>query len=193
MKNIKNCLVTISIVSWNNEETIKDCIKSILNQTYSNFELIIVDNKSHDRTIPIIKKIEDQRIKIHVMHKNTGYCGGHNYSVAISKGKYLLLVNPDITMKSNYLQNAITFMNKNASVGTLAGLLLQDKSNNPLIDSAGMLFSKDRRFKLRFNNKHLSEVRIIEGFVPGVDGALPFYRSSMIKDISINGKFFDKQ
>ena len=61
--NIKKKLVSILVNNYNNEKYIKNCINSCLDQTYKNIEVIIYDDNSSDRSISIIDKFKDKRIK----------------------------------------------------------------------------------------------------------------------------------
>ena len=61
--NIKKKLVSILVNNYNNEKYIKNCINSCLDQTYKNIEVIIYDDNSSDRSISIIDKLKDKRIK----------------------------------------------------------------------------------------------------------------------------------
>ena len=64
-------------VSYNSEKTILDSINSVLSQTYTDFELIIIDGSSSDKTLEIIKQFEDQRIKL-ISEPDKGIYDGMN-------------------------------------------------------------------------------------------------------------------
>ena len=68
-------LVSVCIPAYNNAEYIKDTIDSILNQTYQNIELVIVDDNSKDNTYELIQGIGDERIKLYHNDKNLGMSG----------------------------------------------------------------------------------------------------------------------
>src|SRR5689334_9629296 len=109
--------LTISIVTWNSAETILTCIQSVLGQSFSNFELLIVDNNSQDRTCALIETIVDERIRFFKKKENTGFCGGHNFSISNSESEFVLLVNPDVILKKNYIERAISKFEKSDSIG----------------------------------------------------------------------------
>ena len=85
MKN----LVSIIVPIYNSEVTIERCIKSIINQTYYNIEIILIDDGSTDNTSLICKKYQaiDERI-VYIKKENTGVSNTRNYGLNISKGKY---------------------------------------------------------------------------------------------------------
>lgn len=186
--------LVLSLVTWNNAGTIYDCLVSVLNQSFSDFQFLIIDNNSKDETCSIIESFSDSRIKLIKLKQNTGFCGGHNFAIQNSESEFILLVNPDIDMKQNYISNALETMKKNERIGTVCGLLLQNEADNleSIIDSAGMEMKRSRIMQLRFHGKKVNNVSLKEEEIFGADGALPMYRRAMIDDISINRQFFDE-
>ncbi|MBX2894999.1 MAG: glycosyltransferase family 2 protein [Cyclobacteriaceae bacterium] len=189
-----NSLV-ISIVTWNSAKTITECIKSVLAQSVSDFQLFIVDNNSLDNTVEILESFNDSRIKLFKMNENFGFCGGHNYVISNSESDYVLLVNPDILLSPDYLEKVIaTIKSSGNSVGTVCGLLLQNDPSSPgvVIDSAGLEITNSRIMKMRHHGERRNTVTLKQTEVFGADGALPLYNRVMIRDVSIDGKFFDE-
>lgn len=92
---------SIVIPNYNSEEFIRQCIDSVLNQTYKDFELIIVDDMSTDNSIEIIKTYNDPRIKL-IELKEKRYNGGtRNEGVSNAIGEYLLFLDCDDWFYSN--------------------------------------------------------------------------------------------
>jgi GT2 family glycosyltransferase len=185
--------IAVSIVTYNHEDDIDKCINSLLSQTISDFDIFVVDNNSSDDTSGVIKSITDRRIKFTQLEENTGFCGGHNYTINKLDVDYVLLVNPDIQLSHDYIENALKFINEDPTIGTLCGLLLQSSDGeDAVIDSAGMNKKRDGRYALRFHRKYKKDVSLHLEEVPGADGALPLYNMKMVNDIKINGNFFDE-
>lgn len=184
----------ISIVTWNSAQTIEACLQSVVNQSFTDFTLYIVDNNSKDETASIIESYVDRRIKFFKKDHNTGFCGGHNFSIESTQSEFVLLVNPDIILDKNYVELALKTFEGNNAIGTVCGLLLQEdpKSPDALIDSAGLEIRRSRIMEMRFHGNKRSEVNLAKTEIFGADGALPLYRRAMINDISYNGKFFDE-
>lgn len=84
-------LVSILMTAYNREKYIAEAIESVLASTYTNFELIIVDDCSADRTLEIAKSYEekDKRIKIYINEKNLGDYPNRNKAASLAKGVYL--------------------------------------------------------------------------------------------------------
>ena len=186
--------LVISIVTWNSAATIKSCLTSVLEQSFSEFDLLIVDNNSSDQTCSIIESFTDPRIKLFKLKENTGFAAGHNKNIQNSKSDLVLLVNPDVQLLPQYIHLALEAIEKDSKIGTVCGLLLQEqKSNNEsIIDSAGMEIKRSRIMELKFHGKRVCDVQLKGGELFGSDGALPLYRRSMIDDVSMNGQFFDE-
>lgn len=88
-------MFSIVIPNYNSEKWIEKCLNSVLNQSYKNFELIIVDDVSTDNSVEIIKTYNDPRIKL-IELKEKRYNGGtRNVGVENSKGNYLLFLDCD--------------------------------------------------------------------------------------------------
>ena len=83
-------MVSVNIVVYNGARFIADAIQSIIDQTYTDFELIIVDNGSRPETQKWVKKIADQSI---IFKENQGFAKGFNEGVKLAQGKYLMLAN----------------------------------------------------------------------------------------------------
>lgn len=189
-------MITISIVTWNNESTIFNCLNSILSQTVVETEIIIIDNNSKDNTVQIITNFNDSRIKLFPLTRNTGFTGGHNFALKqISKEtEYILLANPDVILQPNYIEKALLIFSLYPHIGCISGLLLQNINGNPTfnIDSAGLCFSRSRRFFLRFYGKNSKDFELQRKEIFGCDGALPFYRKAMVRDLYVDYEFFDE-
>ena len=89
-----NELINVVIPTYNRENKIKKCIESVLNQTYQNIELIIVDDGSIDNTASVIEDIHDSRIK-YVYQPNAGACVARNSGIKMAKGNYIALQDSD--------------------------------------------------------------------------------------------------
>ena len=99
--------VSICIPAYNMKDYIEKAIISILNQSFQNFEIIIVNDHSKDKTLEVIKKLQlkDERIKLINHSKNTGVYSSRVDSILASKGKYLILMDSDdIFINPNILE-----------------------------------------------------------------------------------------
>ena len=110
-KDCSDILFSIVIPIYNREKFIVKTIQSVLNQTYSNFELIIVDDGSTDNTEKIVGRIEDERIKYY--KKENGERGAaRNYGTNKAKGKYINFFDSDDLAYINHLSEAMVMLHK---------------------------------------------------------------------------------
>jgi len=106
----KNELISVIVPAYNEEKRIKKCVDSILNQTYKNLELIVINDGSTDNTIDILNGINDTRLKI-ITIKNHGQGYARNLGIKKSKGKLITFVDSDdyisVTMIDKLYSNLI--------------------------------------------------------------------------------------
>lgn len=103
----KNKLVSIIVPAYNCEKYIAQCIESILNQTYKNIEIIIINDGSTDTTEEKIKFYKDKRIKYH-KNKNRGVSETRNYGIKESKGEYICFIDSDDVVSTRYIEDFIS-------------------------------------------------------------------------------------
>ncbi len=110
-----NDLVSIITPTFNSEKFISETISSVLNQTYANWEMIIVDDFSTDKTIEIIQNFSksDKRILFYKSSKNYGAGIARNKALEMAKGKYIAFLDADDLWKPEKLEKQIDFIQKN--------------------------------------------------------------------------------
>lgn len=113
-KGEKN-LVSVIVPAYNSEAFIHETIESIQKQTYENWELIIVDDCSDDKTVQIINKYmkDDLRIKIIEQNENKGTAVARNIAVKKARGEYLAFLDSDDLWKPEKLSKQLSFMKQN--------------------------------------------------------------------------------
>ena len=92
---MKKFKVSILMTVYNHQRYVYKSIKSILNQSYNNFEFIIINNGSSDSSWDIIKKFKDKRIKIYNLKKNIGRTECLNFGLKKCKGKFIAIQDSD--------------------------------------------------------------------------------------------------
>lgn len=121
--------ISIIIVNYKSQEKLKNCLLSIKNADMGNisFEVIVVENNSGD---DIYNLINDYKFaKLVKSEKNLGMGGGNNLGIKYSKGKYILISNPDIVFKKESIINLYNFLKDNNEVALVGPKLLNpDKS-----------------------------------------------------------------
>lgn len=125
--------ISIITVCYNSEKTIEDTIQSVLNQSYKNFEYIIVDGKSSDSTLDIINKyLTDDRIKL-ISEKDKGLYDAMNKGIAMSTGDIVATLNSDdVLYDNNIFQTVIDNYDDNTDI-LYADVLYCDENLNKTI------------------------------------------------------------
>ena len=107
MKANKKPLISIITVVYNGERYISECIDSVINQTYSNIEHIIIDGDSKDKTVEIIKGFDNQ-VSFWISEPDNGIYDAMNKGSSIAKGEYALFLNSDdYLFDKNSIENAV--------------------------------------------------------------------------------------
>ena len=105
--------VSIITACFNSEKTIKTTIESVLHQTYSNIEYIIIDGKSSDSTIEIVKEympLFRGRLR-YISEKDNGIYDAMNKGIRLSKGDVIGIINSDDFYELDAVENIIKYMN----------------------------------------------------------------------------------
>lgn len=109
--------ISIIIPAYNEEKDIGDCIKSLQNQSFKDFEIIVVDDGSTDKTREVVKSFKEAKL-IQGEHKGPGF--SRNLGAKQAKGKILIFVDADMTFDKDYLKNLVKPIQKNKKIiGTI--------------------------------------------------------------------------
>ncbi len=98
-----NALVSVIIPTYNRESTIEKSLQSVMNQTYKNIEIIVIDDGSTDNTENIVKDIQDERI-LYIKQENKGVSRARNTGILNSKGEYIAFQDSDDIWHANKLE-----------------------------------------------------------------------------------------
>lgn len=135
--------VSVLMPVYNCELYIEEAIDSILNQTFSDFELLIIDDASSDSTVSIIKTYEDCRIQLIEKPQNSGYTNSLNYGLSIAKGQYIARMDGDDISLPERFAKQVAFLDANAEI-VLCGSNYNVINRNKIV----ILPEKDQQIKL---------------------------------------------
>lgn len=164
---MKKDKISIIIPAYNSEQTLKRCLDSILNQTYKNIEIIVINDGSKDKTLKILKQYEKKHSNVIIIDKkNEGQASARNDGFKKSTGEYVMFIDADDFIEKNYLE-----------------IMLQaiTESDSDVCISGFKKFNKDYKF--------LEEVLCKNQFWPSIGVCVPWakiFRSSFLK----NNKLF---
>lgn len=110
---------TVSVVMsvYNQEPYVKESINSVLAQTYSNFELIIIDDGSTDKSDDIVRTFTDSRIRYYLNEKNMGIVATSNRGLSLAKGRYIARLDSDDNAAPDRLERQVSFLESNPEIG----------------------------------------------------------------------------
>lgn len=112
--------ISVLIVNYNTAKLVGECVKSLLKQEGVHFEIIVIDNNSHDDSLAVLQQYAS-RIRLISNPDNLGFGRANNQAFKLSKGRYLFMLNPDAVCLSNQdLALAVKYMHENQGCG-LAG------------------------------------------------------------------------
>ena len=172
--------VSVILVNYNGISHLDTCISSVLKQSYTNFELIFVDNNSSDGSLEYAQKTFPD-LKFVTNDKNLGYAGGINSGLSQATGDYIAPLNIDTEVAPNWLGAMVAFLDENPQAGAVTPkiLLFDDRTKiNALglnIHIAGLGFC--RGLGKEDNNSVISER------VPGVSGCSYLIRRQLLEQM----------
>lgn len=132
---MSDILFSVIVPTYNRESFIVKTIQSVLSQTFSNFELLIIDDGSTDNTEKVVGGIKDERIKYY-KKENDERGAARNYGTNKAKGDYITFLDSDDILYSKYLEEANSFIKKNNSINIFHQLFEVRNNDNKLIRTA---------------------------------------------------------
>lgn len=112
-------LVCICIPTYNAEKTIAATLRSVLDQTYANLVIQVVDNNSTDNTVAVVENFADDRITLHRNLVNVGGEGNFNRCIAYAKGKYTAIYHADDIYEPHMVAAQVGFLERNPQAGAV--------------------------------------------------------------------------
>lgn len=125
-------LVSVIMPSWNTSNFIAESIQSVIDQTYENWELIIVDDCSTDNTDEVVAKFTDKRIRYFKNEKNSGAALSRNRALRDARGEWIAFLDSDDLWNPDKLEHQINFMNEHGYTLSYTEYEKIDEESKPL-------------------------------------------------------------
>ncbi|MCD0174724.1 glycosyltransferase family 2 protein [Deinococcus sp. 14RED07] len=179
--------VSIIVVNWNGKNFLSDCLGSLKEQVYKNFELIVVDNGSTDGSQDEIRELYPTAILVE-LDSNLGFDEGNIVGYLRSSGDYVVLLNNDTKAPPEWLENLVAFADANTGFGIVGSIMLRWGSE--IVDTAGDGCTlAGVGFKMHSGKKYSELPEFIDAF--GACAGAALYRRSMIEEIGfLDSAFF---
>ena len=135
--------ISIIIVNYNGETFLANCIDSILNsETNLEYEIIIVDNASTDKSLAILENYK-KSCKIIKNFNNSGFSKGNNIGVNYASGDYLFFLNNDTLLEKDTLSKLVRLLSEKQSINVIIPKLLNEDGKNDLSGVVGMFYANE--------------------------------------------------
>ena len=129
-------LVSVIVVTMNNFDLLKKCLRSLYKQDYEPMEIFVVDNGSdQDARYVLVKEFPE--VRVIRMNRNHGFAVGNNRGIEISKGKYIALINNDALAEPQWVSSMVAVAEADSSIAAVASIII-DGNQPELLDSCGV-------------------------------------------------------
>ncbi len=172
---------SVIIVNYNGRHLLKDCLDSLREQSYKDFEVIVVDNASQDGSVEFIKT-DYPEVAVIECDRNLGYGGGNNRGLSVAKGEFIVFLNNDTKADRHWLLHLVKAAKSSDSIGMCASKIL-NFDNPKIIDNTGLIIYPDGiargRGRLQEDRGQFDEKRDV--FFPS--GCAGLYRKKMLDEV----------
>ena len=167
MSSYKESLVSIVVLNYNAGKLLLNCIESIKKSSYENIEILVVDNISSDNSqIECKKKFPD--IKLIQNDENLGYCGGNNAGIKKAEGEFIIILNPDTIVETNWIDELLNAQ-KEFGDGLYQPKILSLNEEDTIQSTGNMLhvfgfgFARDKGNKVSEKKEEIEKVGYASG------------------------------
>lgn len=192
--------VTIQIVTWNSSQYLPVMLKSVFDQTFTDYQILLIDNASRDDTLSLIRS---EFPTVHVLRNsaNLGYSRAHNQGLRLQHSELVLIMNPDIVLAPNFLAETVKTMASSSDLAAVCGKLhrfhfsdsdLREVVDDGIIDATGLMVKRSFQVLNRDAGKKDRGQFAEANDTFGASGALALFRRSALDAVKIDGQVFDE-
>ena len=176
-------VVSVILPAYNAEKYVAEAISSILTQTFSDFELIAIDDGSTDNTLAVLQSFDDSRLCVIQNQNNKGIAETRNIAIAQARGSYLALQDADDISHPQRLAIQVGFLEHNQHIGVVSAKMKVFSGQPPSIDTLAI---EKNRHALHYTPKEVRAKLVFSG--DGLSDPTTMFRASVIID---NKVFYD--
>ena len=186
--------VSIVMVTFDSEQDLRVSLESALAQDGVTIEVVVVDNASTDSTAAIVGAFGES-VRFVRQRENVGFAQGMNVGIGSTTGRYVLALNPDCRLESDYCAELVKHLDAHPEAASASGRLLRgdgpDLAGTDVIDSTGIYFTRSGRHFDRGAGESASDRYAEADEVFGVTGAAGFYRRLALESAYVSTGYFD--
>ncbi len=182
--------ISVVIVNWNRRDLLRACLKSLSLQTFTDFEVIVVDNGSDDGSVAMLQEIiESFPRRLHLIQnfENKGFCAANNQGFSVSQSEYVALLNNDAEADPGWLQALLDSINVKPDVGESDIGMVASKilvwEDPRIIDKCGHLIYPDGQNRGRGHGQLDQGQFNRQEEVLWPDGCAALYRRAMLDEV----------
>jgi len=125
----KKPLVSVIVLNWNGKHFLSKCLSSLLDQNYSTYEVLLVDNGSTDGSVEFVKNKfgENIALRIIALKENYGFSKGNNLGIKYAQGDYVIILNNDTEVRKNFITELVNIVEGDDRVGSVGCKILTQK------------------------------------------------------------------
>ncbi len=182
-------MISVIIVNYNKKDLLKGCIDSVMTQSFSDKEVIVVDNSSLDASSGMVNAMYPE-IKLLQNTENLFFCKANNQGIKEAKGDFILCLNSDCVLDKDYLKEALSSFNLDKRIGMVSGKIF--RTDKKTIDSTGLFVARNRKPLERGYGKLDKGQHEKPEYVFGVSGSCMLMKKVMLDDIKDENGYFDE-
>ncbi|MDD5729575.1 MAG: glycosyltransferase family 2 protein [Candidatus Omnitrophica bacterium] len=186
---MSNRLISIIIATAGKGGYLISCLESLNLQSHKTLETIVIDNSSDPELRAKLCRVYPQ-ITVYRPKDKLDFCRSMNLGIASSSGEFVLCLNDDVTLDSNFIESALKGFQAASNIGMVSGKIL--RPDGKTIDSTGLFVSRFRTAGERGYNRRDKGQFDEAGYVFGASGACAFYRKEMLGEVKAAGGYFDE-
>ena len=181
--------VSVVIANLNRRDLLEQCLESLWKQTFTDFEVIVVDNGSSDGSPAFLHSVQNPRLKVVELSTNRGFAGGCNAGIAVAHGRYIATLNNDAEADPQWMAELVRAMEASSTVGMCASKILFHGERDR-IDKVGHLIYLDGLNHGRGSGEPDTGQFEEPGEVLFPDGAAALYRRKMLDEVGLFDEAF---
>lgn len=186
--------VTIAIPHYNGIERIKECLDSLIVQTFQNFKVVVIDNNSTDGSQGFLRN-NYAHVELIELEKNTGFAfavnRGIDYAIK-NKSEYVFVLNNDTILDQKCLEQLIQGLEKYPNASSVQPKIL-NAFHKDRVDSMGIVVTCDMSALNKYQSAYDRDMNIMDQEIFGTTGCAALYRTNALQAIRFpNGNYFDE-